>query len=50
MHAANAAMAARLCDSIYEGVTADVFAQSDIVFTLFPNGAVKYDRVPPTKV
>lgn len=50
MHAANAAMAAWLCDSIYDGVTAEVFTQSDIVFTLLSNGAVKYDRVPATKV
>lgn len=46
MQAANAAMAAWLCDSIYDGVTADSFAKSDIVFTLLSNGAVKYDRVP----
>lgn len=45
MHAANAAMAAWLCDSIYDGLTADVFIQSDIVFTLLSNGAVKYDRL-----
>lgn len=50
MHAVNAAMAAWLCDSIYEGVTAEVFIQSDIVFTLLPNGAVKYDRVPAIKI
>ena len=50
MHTANAAMAAWLCDSIYNGVTADIFIQSDIVFTLLSNGAVKYDRLPATKV
>ena len=50
MHATNAAMAAWLCDSIYDGVTAEIFTQSDIVFTLLPNGAVKYDRVPAPKV
>lgn len=50
MHATNAAMAAWLCDSIYDGVTAEVFTMSDIVFTLLPNGAVKYERVPVTKV
>lgn len=50
MHATNAAMAAWLCDSIYDSVTAEVFTQSDIVFTLLPNGVVKYDRVPATKV
>lgn len=49
MHAANAAMAAWLCDSIYDGVTAEVFTKSDIVFTLLSNGAVKYDRFPVTK-
>lgn len=48
MQAANAAMAAWLCDSIYDGVTAESFAQSDIVFTLLSNGAVKYDRIPAT--
>ncbi|MTV56381.1 hypothetical protein [Pseudoduganella buxea] len=50
MHAANAAMAAWLCDSIYDGVTAEAFTRSDIVFTLLPNGAVKYDRVRVSKV
>lgn len=50
MHAANAAMAAWLCDSIYDGVTAELFTRSDLVFTLLPNGAVKYDRVLATKV
>lgn len=49
MHALNAAMAAWLCDSIYDGVTAEVFTQSNIVFTLLPSGAVKYDRVPAAK-
>lgn len=46
MHAAYAAMAAWLCDSIYDGVTAEAFTQSDVVFTLLQTGAVKYDRVP----
>lgn len=46
MHAANAAMAAWLCDSIYDGVTAEDFTHSNLVFTLLPSGAVKYDRVP----
>jgi len=50
MHAANAALAAWLCDSIYDGVIAEVFTKSDLVFTLLPNGAVKYDRVPAAKV
>lgn len=50
MHAANAAMAAWLCDSIYDGVAAEAFTQSDIVFTLLPNGAVKYDRVPAKNI
>jgi len=49
MHATNAAMAAWLCDSICDGVTAEVFTQSDIVFTLLSNGAVKYDRLPASK-
>lgn len=49
MHATNAAMAAWLCDSIYDGVTAEAFLQSDIVFTLLSSGAVKYDRLPSTK-
>lgn len=49
MHAANAALAAWLCDSIYDGVTTEVFMQSDIVFTLLLNGAVKYDRVPAVR-
>lgn len=46
IHAASAAMAAWLCDSIYDGVSAELFARCDIVFTLLPNGAVQYDRVP----
>jgi hypothetical protein len=50
MHAFNAAMAAWLCDSIYDGVPAEIFTQSDLVFTLLPSGAVKYDRVPATVV
>lgn len=45
-HATNVAMAAWLSDSIYSGLTAEQFAGSDLVFTLLPNGAVKYDRVP----
>lgn len=50
MQAVNAAMAAWLCDSIYDGVTAELFVRSDLVFTLLPNGAVKYDRVPAADV
>lgn len=49
-HAFSAAMAAWLCDSIYDGVPAEVFTQCDLVFTLLPGGAVKYDRVPATTV
>ena len=45
-HATNAAMAAWLADSIYSGLTAEQFAVSDLVFTLLPSGAVKYDRMP----
>jgi hypothetical protein len=49
-YAFSAAMAAWLCDSIYDGVPAEEFTQSDVVFTLLPDGAVKYDRVPATNV
>jgi len=40
------AMAAWLMDSIYGGVTAEAFMKSDLRFTMFPGGAVKYDRIP----
>ena len=46
MHATNAAMAAWLYDSIHDGVSADIFAQCDLVFTLSPGGVVQYDRTP----
>ena len=46
----NAAMAAWLCDSIYDGVTAEAFIRSDIAFTILSNGAVKYERLPATKL
>lgn len=45
-HATNAAMAAWLADSIFSGLTSEQFAASDLIFTLLPNGAVRYDRVP----
>jgi len=44
--AANAAMAAWLYDSVHDGVSADIFAQCDLVFTLLPGGVVQYDRTP----
>lgn len=47
-HAANAAMAAWLYDSVHDGVGADVFAQCDLVFTLSAGGVVQYDRLPAT--
>ena len=40
------ALAAWLVDSIYDGVTAETFMNSDLRFTMFPGGAVKYDRIP----
>ena len=46
MDAVNAAMDAWLCDSIYDGVKAEEFVASDLIFTVLPDGAVKYDRVP----
>ncbi|PIL42547.1 hypothetical protein CR105_23985 [Massilia eurypsychrophila] len=46
LEAVNAAMSAWLCDSIYDGVTAEQFIASDLIFTVLPGGAVKYDRVP----
>jgi len=44
--ASNAAMAAWLYDSIHDGVSAEIFAQCDLVFTLAPGGVVQYDRTP----
>ena len=40
------AMAAWLYDSIYGGVDADTFARSDLQFTMLPDGAVEYKRLP----
>lgn len=47
--AANAAMAAWLYDSVHDGVSADIFAQCDLEFTLAPGGVVQYDRTPATE-
>jgi tRNA(fMet)-specific endonuclease VapC len=44
--AMNVALAAWLADSIYGGVTAEAFMKSDLRFTMYPGGAVKYDRIP----
>ena len=44
--ALDVALAAWLVDSIYDGVTAETFMNSDLRFTMFPGGAVKYDRIP----
>ena len=44
--ASNAAMAAWLYDSVHDGVSADIFAQCDLVFTLSPGGVVQYARTP----
>lgn len=46
MQATNAAMAAWLYDSVHDGVSADIFAQCDLVFTLSEGGVVQYDRTP----
>jgi hypothetical protein len=46
MQAVNVAMFAWLMDSIFDGVTAESFIQTDLVFTIIPGGVVKYDRVP----
>lgn len=40
------AMAAWLMDSIYGGVAAESFMNSNLRFTMFSGGAVKYDRIP----
>ena len=45
VEATNVGMAAWLSDSIYDLVTAELFMQSDLNFTVMPTGAVKYDRV-----
>lgn len=50
MHAVNAAITAWLYDSIYDGVTAEVFSGCDLIFTLSPGGVVQYDRSPSAKV
>lgn len=38
------AIAAWLFDSVYGGIEAELFAHSDLHFTVTPQGAVKYDR------
>lgn len=43
--ALDVALAAWLADSIYGGVTAEAFMKSNLRFTMYPGGAVKYDRV-----
>jgi len=48
--ALNAAMTAWLYDSIYDGVTEEVFAGCDLVFTISPGGVVQYDRSPANAV
>ena len=40
------AMAAWLYDSIYGGLDADTFVRSDLQFTMRPDGAVEYTRLP----
>ncbi len=44
--AIDVAMAAWLSESIYEGLDAETFVQSNLEFTMMPGGAVKYDRRP----
>lgn len=46
--ALNAAMTAWLYDSLYDGVSAEVFSGCDLIFTLSPGGVVQYDRSPST--
>jgi hypothetical protein len=46
MQATNAAMVAWLYDSVHDGVSADVFAGCDLVFTQSAGGVVQYDRLP----
>lgn len=43
--AINVAMSAWLADSIYGGLSAEAFAKSDLRFTMYPGGAVAYQRV-----
>lgn len=40
------ALVAWLVDSIYGGVTAEAFMKSNLRFTMYPGGAIKYDRLP----
>jgi len=47
--AVNAAMAAWLHDSIFDGMTAEQFVCSDLVFTALPGGVVRCDRLPVAK-
>lgn len=35
-----------LFDSIFCGLSAEIFAQSNLQFTVTPDGIVKYDRIP----
>jgi len=46
--ALNAAMTAWLYDAIYDGVSEEVFAGCDLIFTISPGGVVQYDRSPST--
>ncbi|MGL4032752.1 hypothetical protein ACR3LQ_00455 [Kosakonia cowanii] len=43
-NAINAAMAAWLCDSEFQGVTAEQFMASNLDFSLHPSGMVIYNR------
>ncbi|MDM2974059.1 hypothetical protein OGY62_14850 [Citrobacter sp. CK198] len=43
-NAISAAMAAWLCDSEFQGVTAEEFKASDLDFSLHPTGMVVYNR------
>lgn len=40
------AMAAWLFEHVYGGLSRKTFLQSSLVFTMYPGGAVRYDRVP----
>lgn len=46
IQAANVAMAAWLCDSLYGNVSAEQFARSDLIFTFLADGSVEYQRIP----
>lgn len=44
-HSVNVSLAAWVADLLYGGVSEDDFVNSNLHFTLLPDGSVKYDRI-----